>query len=384
MTTYQTYPPPRRSSAMPLVLAGAAFALATWVFVERSGVLAPAPAGDPRPVAARGELAPMEQTFIRIFEQASPSVAHITTQSLVRDGYFLTQQKGTGSGFVWDDRGTVITNYHVVAGAREVKVAIGNRVFTADVLTGSPDHDLAILRLRGNVTGLAPLPLGTSADLKVGQTVLAIGNPFGFDQTLTTGVVSALNRTVPTDRGTQLASLIQVDAAINPGNSGGPLLDSAGRLVGVTTAIYSPSGASAGIGFAVPVDTVNEVVPRLIAGRRLTPVLGIRNPTPYRSAPVEVGGQYRRGALFTEVAPGLGAATAGLQPTEIDEGQQVVRRWGDLIVGIGDTAVRSFDEIGTALRNRAPGQSVSVTLVRGLPDRPRVETVTVELKGGDG
>jgi S1-C subfamily serine protease len=298
------------------------------------------------------------------------------------------EQEGTGSGFVWDDRGTVVTNFHVVQGASEVKVAFADRVFTADVLTGSADHDLAVLRLRGDISGLRPLALGTSADLKVGQTVLAIGNPYGFDTSLSTGVVSALNRNIRTEsngsrEGHVLSSLIQVDAAINPGNSGGPLLDSAGRLIGITTAIYSPSGTSAGIGFAVPVDTVNDVVPRLIAGRKLVPVLGIRlDPHLQNYFAVRVNGMDRYGAFFTETVPDFGAAAAGLQPFEVDESRRI-RKYGDVILAIGDTQVRTYEEIGTALRGRVPGQKVKVTFVRGLPDHAQVQTVDVELKPGD-
>src|SRR5262245_973543 len=267
MTVFQDYPAPRRPSPLPMALAGAAFVMAAWMLVERGGWLRPGPSGEPRAVTSRGELAQLEQTFVDVFDRCSPSVAHITTRTLVRDsfGFATGTAEGTGSGFVWDDRGTVVTNYHVVRGARTVRVAIGDRTFSAQVLNGTRDYDLAVLRLDGDVTGLQPIGIGTSKGLKVGQLAIAIGNPFGFDQTLTTGVISALDRNIRTEESSSLTGLIQVDAAINPGNSGGPLLDSAGLLIGVTTAIYSPSGASAGLGFAVPVDTVNQVVPALLA-----------------------------------------------------------------------------------------------------------------------
>jgi S1-C subfamily serine protease len=316
-------------------------------------------------------------------------VAHITTRSLVQVSWYReAEQEGTGSGFVWDDRGTVVTNSHVVHGANQVKVAFADRGFDADVLADSPDHDLAVLRLRGDVSGLRPLDLGTSADLKVGQTVLAIGNPYGFDTSLSTGVVSALNRTIRTEsndsrEGHVLANLIQVDAAINPGNSGGPLLDSAGRLIGITSAIYSPSGASAGIGFAVPVDTVNDVVPRLIAGRRLVPVLGIKLDQRLRGVyQVRINNVDRYGAIFTEAIPGFGAAAAGLQAFEVDETVHV-RKFGDVILAIGDTPVRTYEEISNALRGRVAGQKVKLTIARGSPNNWRLQTVDVELKPGD-
>lgn len=388
MTTYSQHPgfPPRRPSPLPLALGGAALVLALFLILDRSGLFAPAPRAEPRPVAPRGELAPLEQTFVDVFARSAPSVGHITTRTLVRSYYGAQTQEGAGSGFVWDDRGTMVTNWHVVKGAQQVQVAIGERTFRGQVLAGSPEHDLAVLRLIGDTNGLQPLPLGSSRELKVGQTVIAIGNPFGFDQTMTTGIVSALGRNLRTREGNMLAGLIQVDAAINPGNSGGPLLDSAGRLIGVTTAIYSPSGASAGIGFAVPVDEVNQVIPALlgdVAARAALaaqrPVLGIGNPTDYRLANLDLPGtRYRYGAIFTELSPGFGAATAGLQPTEI-EADGTVRRWGDVIVAIDDRLVRRFDEIGDALRDKRAGQKVAVTVVRGLPDAPRIESVPVML-----
>src|SRR5262245_57946151 len=329
MTVFQDYPAPRRPSPLPMALAGAAFVMAAWMLVERGGWLRPGPSGEPRAVTSRGELAQLEQTFVDVFDRCSPSVAHITTRTLVRDsfGFATGTAEGTGSGFVWDDRGTVVTNYHVVRGARTVRVAIGDRTFSAQVLNGTRDYDLAVLRLDGDVTGLQPIGIGTSKGLKVGQLAIAIGNPFGFDQTLTTGIISALGRNIRTEESNSLTGLIQVDAAINPGNSGGPLLDSAGLLIGVTTAIYAPSGASAGLGFAVPVDTVNQVVPALLAqvsggtsganggstapvnvpdAAAGLPVLGVRNATGFSSCPVDVSG-FRSGAIFTECTAGFGA-----------------------------------------------------------------------------
>ncbi len=392
MTTYPNYPGPRRPSPLPLALAGAAFALAAWMAIERAGWLAPAVNAEPRAITLRGELAPLEQTFVDVFERCSPSVAYISTRTLVRDSYgYQATSEGTGSGFVWDDRGIIVTNCHVVDGVQTARVAVGGQTYTADVLNRTTDYDLAVLRLRGDGSKLRPITLGTSKDLRVGQIAIAIGNPFEFDHTLTTGVISALGRSIRTEESRSLTGLIQVDAAINPGNSGGPLLDSAGRLIGVTTAIYSPSGASVGIGFAVPVDTVNEIVPALLTAVRVPvaadtppvaattglPVLGIRNTAGYRYCPVDLG-NYRSGAIFTECTEGFGARLAGLQPFAIDRSGNPTT-WGDVLVAIDGQRVRTFDDIPKVLRGKQPGQEVQVELVRGLPDAPRLMTVPVTL-----
>jgi S1-C subfamily serine protease len=234
----------------------------------------------PRSVTARGELADDEKNTIEIFEQASPAVVYISTSQRVMNPWtrnVFNVPRGTGSGFVWDELGHVITNNHVIAKASEAQIRLNDgRTYMASLVGTSPDHDLAVLRIRVPINSPPAVPIGTSSDLKVGQKVFAIGNPFGLDYTLTSGVISALDRSLPSKGNSTIDHLIQTDAAINPGNSGGPLLDSAGRLVGINTAIFSPSGAYAGIGFAVPVDTVNKVVPELIAkGRYERPQLGI-------------------------------------------------------------------------------------------------------------
>jgi S1-C subfamily serine protease len=230
---------------------------------------------EPREITARGELAGDERSTIEIFEKRSPSVVYITTSQRVINRWtrnVLSVPKGTGSGFFWDDFGHIVTNHHVIEGASEAIVNLNDgRSYSAVLVGDSPAHDLAVLKINVPIDRPAPIPLGTSDDLKVGQKVLAIGNPFGLDYTLTSGIVSALDRSLETN-GVSIDHLIQTDAAINPGNSGGPLLDSAGRLIGINTAIYSPSGAYAGIGFAVPVNTVNRVVPELIArGKYIRP-----------------------------------------------------------------------------------------------------------------
>ena len=376
--------PQQRPNPLPLVLAGAALALGLFFVLDRSGLFDPAPNVTPRTVTARGALAPLEETFVEIFEQTSPSVAHINTQSLVANSWgSLRRQRGSGSGFVWDAAGIIVTNDHVVRGAREVEVTIAGRNYSARVLNSSPAHDLAVLQLRGAAEPLTPITIGSSSDLRVGQTAIAIGNPFGFDQTMTTGVVSALNRTLKGEDAKLMHGLIQVDAAINPGNSGGPLLDSAGRLIGVTTAIYSPSGANAGLGFAVPVDTVNEIVPRLLGKQSTRAVLGL---TRGEYGSYRLGAQldlpYASGAIAASVVEGYGAQRAGMRPFRIRETNQGpdIDRYGDVIVAVDGTLVRAFHEFEAVLSGRKPGDVVEVTAVRGLPDAPEVIELQVELR----
>jgi S1-C subfamily serine protease len=225
----------------------------------------------PATVVPRGDLAADEQDTIQLFNSASPAVVHITTHELKRD--FFTRDvfeipRGNGTGFVWDKQGHIVTNFHVIESADTAHITMSDQTTWSAKLVGiAPDVDLAVLKIDSRVTDLQPLPIGTSHDLQVGQKVFAIGNPFGLDQSLTMGLISALGREIKSRTRRNIKNVIQTDAAINPGNSGGPLLDSSGRLIGVNTAIVSPSGAYSGIGFAIPVDTVNRVVPDLINGR---------------------------------------------------------------------------------------------------------------------
>src|SRR5262245_3855385 len=300
----------------------------------------------PRTVAPRGPLSADELTTMRIFESGSPSVVFITTVQHVRDFWsrnVMRVPQGTGSGFIWDELGHVVTNYHVIQGAEEALITLADqRSYPAELVGASPEHDLAVLRIEVPAATPPPLPVGTSADLRVGQNVYAIGNPFGLDHTLTTGVISALNRTIDDDRGGVIENLIQTDAAINPGNSGGPLIDSAGRLIGINTMIYSPSGAYAGIGFAVPVDTVNRVVPRLIAyGRYVRPTIGISaNDGISRRL---LGESDATGVLVLEVVPDSSAARAGLRATEITANGRVTL--GDIIQAVDGKPVQTFDDL---------------------------------------
>jgi S1-C subfamily serine protease len=318
-----------------------------------------------RPVTPRGELTPEEHVTIDIFERAKRSVVHISTAERVRELWSRNEYsipRGTGSGFVWDEQGHVITNYHVISDASEAKVRLSDgREFSATLVGASQFHDLAVLRI--NVPSNRPpaLPIGTSSDLRVGQSVYAIGNPFGLDWSLTTGIVSALDRSLEGEDGNRIDHLIQTDAAINPGNSGGPLLDSAGRLIGMNTAIYSPSGASAGIGFAVPVDTVNRVVPALIAhGKYARPSLGIEADDDINALLSSRLGV--EGVFVLGVEPNGPAAAAGLRAARIERRGAVVP--GDEIVSINDKRVSSVAELEARLDDFSAGDRVRLGVLR--------------------
>ncbi|MTJ05835.1 MAG: PDZ domain-containing protein [Sediminimonas qiaohouensis] len=337
----------------------AAAAAVTFVAIE-----APWREATPRQVTPRGELAPQEETTIALFEATRDSVVSITTEKRVLDPYSrraVEVPRGTGSGFIWDEDGHVVTNNHVIerASGAHVRLADG-RVIQAELVGTAPEHDLAVLHIDAGLNAPPPLPIGESNSLSVGQSVVAIGNPFGLDWTLTTGIVSALDREIPTRDGATIEGLIQTDAAINPGNSGGPLIDSAGRLIGVNTAIFSPSGSSAGIGFAVPVDTVNRVVPQLIeTGKYRPPVLGIRHSDRINRLAAMQG---LEGVLVLGVEPGSPAAAAGLRAARQDASGRLV--FGDIIIGIGDRAVASSTDLRDALDAYAPGDSVTIRVLR--------------------
>lgn len=326
----------------------------------RPGASAPPPA-ESRPVTARGDLAADEKATIELFREASPSVVFITTLARQRTGLFRISEipQGEGSGFVWDTEGHVVTNYHVIQGASSARVTLSDgSTFTASFVGAAPDRDLAVLRIFAAGKTLRPILLGTSRDLQVGQKVFAIGNPFGLDQSLSTGIVSALGRSIESATGRQIEGVIQTDAAINPGNSGGPLLDSAGRLIGVNTAIASTSGSSAGIGFAVPVDTVNGIVPQLIShGRVIRPQLGVTLADDAVTARLGV-----EGALVLSVAPGSGAAAAGLRGTARAEDGSLVL--GDVVTRAGEKPVRSADDLIAVLEEKKPGETLPLLVLR--------------------
>jgi S1-C subfamily serine protease len=319
----------------------------------------------PRPVVPRHELQPDEKATIGLFEAAKGSVVFISTQERVLDYWtrnVMTVPRGTGSGFIWDEQGHVVTNLHVVQGGSSAVVKLSDgRDFEATFVGGSETHDIAVLKIVAAKDAPAPIPVGTSADVQVGQKVFAIGNPFGLDWTLTTGIVSALDRSLSEEDDRVIQHLIQTDAAINPGNSGGPLLDSAGRLIGMNTAIFSPSGASAGIGFAVPVDTINRVVPELIAnGRYAPPSLGIEvDDTLSRAIARRFGVQ---GAAILRVRQGSTGDRAGLQGARIERRNSVVP--GDVIVAVNGKDVDSGALLSARLDDYKPGDTVRLKVWR--------------------
>src|SRR5436305_5272650 len=265
----------------------------------------------PRAVEARGNLSDSEQSTIALFERVSPSVVQIVGKG---SGNELTEgdeaKVQSGTGFIWDKAGNIVTNNHVVENTSELAVRLSTgEAVRADIVGTAPNYDVAVIRISGAGALPAPIAVGSSSDLKVAQAAFAIGNPFGLDQSLTTGIISALKRRLPTNGGREIANVIQTDAAINPGNSGGPLLDSNGRLIGVTSAIISPSGSNAGIGFAIPVDTVNRVVPELIRnGRVPTPGIGIIAGNESIATRMGVAG-----VIVVRTVPGSPAARAGLR-----------------------------------------------------------------------
>ncbi len=327
---------------------------------------------EPRPVAPASELGSGERHTIELFRRTSPSVAFITSIARRRDFFSLNIYeipRGTGSAFVWDEAGHVVTNFHVISGSSRFQVTLADQsTWEATLVGAAPEKDLAVLRIDAPERLLSAVQVGSSSKLEVGQRVLAIGNPFGLDQTLTTGIISALGREIESQANQPIRDVIQTDAAINPGNSGGPLLDGGGRLIGVNTAIVSPSGAYAGIGFAIPVDTVNWVVPELIArGRIERPTLGVELATEQLMARWEL-----EGALIWNVYRGSGAERAGLQPTYQDRRGRVVP--GDLIVALDGREVSSRLDLILLLERYRPGDRVKVSIERG-GERRDVEVV---------
>jgi len=319
------------------------------------------PEAEPRPVIARGSLAEDEQNTIGLFEATSTSVVYITSIELRRSLFSLNVYEipqGTGSGFIWDRDGRIVTNYHVIEDASRVEVTLADHSTWKGTVVGvSPDKDLAVLQISAPADRLNPIMIGESENLRVGQKVFAIGNPFGLDQTMTTGIVSALGREIDSVSGRKIQGVIQTDAAINPGNSGGPLLDSAGRLIGINTAIYSPSGASAGIGFAVPVNIVNRVVPEIIKyGRAVKPGLGVT------IANNQIARRFGiKGVLLINIQPESAAEKAGLRGTK-RIGNGIVL--GDIIESVNNVTVSSFDDLMNEFDRYRVGDEVVLGIIR--------------------
>jgi S1-C subfamily serine protease len=331
---------------------------------------------DPRPAAATLEeataaLTADERRTVQVFRRASASVVHVANLALRQDFFsfdVLKIQQGTGSGFVWDAHGHVVTNFHVIDGGDSFKVRLADQSeYSATVVGHAANKDLAVLKVAAPAGKLVPLPLGVSHRLLVGQTVLAVGNPFGLDHSLTVGVVSAVGRELRSPGGRKIHDVIQTDAAINPGNSGGPLLDSSGRLIGVNSAIYSPSGASAGIGFAIPVDVVKRLVPQLIARRRpIVPGIGIV------ALPDSMAQRNRlEGVVVQEVLPGSPAAKSGLEGLRRGRGGEVFL--GDQIVAVNGKRVETFDDLLYVFEQQGVGAIVELSVLR------RGETRTLKM-----
>lgn len=305
-----------------------------------------------------------EANTTEVFQLASPAVVFVTSSELRRQRFtrnVMEIPRGAGSGFIWDaDSGLVVTNYHVVAGADRLTITLEDeQAFQAEVVGLAPERDLAVLRIMDPPDNLTELPVGDSSELSVGRKVMAIGNPFGLDTTLTVGVVSALDREIQSPSNRTIRGVIQTDAAINPGNSGGPLLNSLGQLIGVNTAIYSPSGGSAGIGFAIPVNMLKEVIPQLIAyGKILRPILGVELASDQWTRRYGI-----EGVAIVRVLRGLPAAESGLVGATRDYRGNIAL--GDVITAIEDDPIRTQDDYATALEKYQVGDQISITTRRG-------------------
>lgn len=350
-----------RGRALPaLLFATALTSLLAW----RIAAASTEPAAEPTPIPQRDfeSLDADEKSTIALFKRASPAVVHITNLAVYRQRFSLSAtevSQGTGTGFLWDQEGHVVTNFHVINNGNRFRVTLSDRSeWDAEVVGGSPNHDLAVLRIDAPSARLTPLALGTSSGLAVGQKVFAIGNPFGLDQTLTTGIISGLGREIRSISDRKISDVIQTDAAINPGNSGGPLLDSAGRLIGINTAIVSPSGAYAGIGFAVPVDNVRRVVPQLISkGQVSRPGLGISVASNYLARSLGL-----RGVVVSEVVAGGAAKAAGMRSAvRYEDGSMEL----DVIVSLDGKAVERVEDLYDFLDRRRVGDVVRVGIRRG-------------------
>ncbi len=333
----------------------------------------PDPAPGPRPrVSDARALLESERNTIEVFQRADPSVVFVTNNALRRDFFSMNVTEvpqGAGSGFLWDEHGHVVTNYHVLEGGQTFSITLPTGVTReARVVGAEPRKDLAVLHFETDGLEIQPLPIGRSAGLVVGQKVLAIGNPFGLDRTLTTGIISAVGREFPTSGGFVIEDVIQTDASINPGNSGGPLLDSSGSVIGVNTAIYSPSGASAGISFAIPIDTVRRIVPQLIRYgqvRRVGLGLTVLPDHIVRSWGIA-------GVGIRDVPPGSEAARAGIRPIHLDRRGRVLSV--DILTAVDGEVIDGFAALANALDGREPGEEVVLSVLRGD------ETIPVEMR----
>lgn len=346
-----------------LVIAAAACGLA---LARQAGDPGRASGASPREITPRSPLGADELAAVELFERVCVSVAYVDTRRVVQSRGFMFEPRrqvlsGTGSAFIWDEQGHIVTNFHVIQDANEAQVVLyDGSTWPAELIGVAPDEDLALLKIGAPREVLRPVAVGSSDDLRVGQRVYAIGSPFGLDYTFTTGLLSAIGRTIESPSGRLITGVLQTDAAINPGNSGGPLLDSDGRLIGITTAIQSPSGANAGIGFAVPVDTINQIVPELIVyGRKFTPTMGIIRVDPALAARFGL----RAGVMIQEVIPGGPAERAGIRGIQRREDGYILA--GDIIEAVDRQPVTNYNALREALERAKVGQEVIVTLRRG-------------------
>jgi S1-C subfamily serine protease len=328
----------------------------------------PPPAALPAAQSEAG-LDPAEAENVRIYKQAAPAVANIVTRAVQYDFFFNpVPVEGAGSGFLIDTAGHILTNYHVVEGAQTIEVTLGDQSrYTAKYIGADTRNDIALIRIDPRGRKLTPLPLGDSRNLLVGQRVLAIGNPFGFQSTLTTGVVSSLGRTVQTSETTFIDEAIQTDAAINRGNSGGPLLNSRGEVIGINSAIYAPAGTTAGIGFAIPVNTARRVANDLITqGRVRRATLGIAGRPIWPGLAEALNLRVEEGFLIERVTPGGPAAQAGVRggSRAVLAGLQELRVGGDVLVAIDGKPIASQMDLNLLLNRAQPGDTVTLTIVR--------------------
>jgi S1-C subfamily serine protease len=361
------------------ILAGTFFLLPYLLEAEWGKPLGPNYSGPevlPRAMTpSREGLSADEKKTIDVFNQASQSVVFIENTAIHRDPWsfnLFEVPQGNGSGFIWNTSGHIITNFHVIYGANEIRVILADQTqFPAKVVGVDPDHDIAVLQIRAPSEKMVPLRLGASKGLQVGQKVLAIGNPFGLDHTLTTGIVSALGRTIKSMTGRTIREVIQTDAAINPGNSGGPLLDSFGRLIGINTQIISPSGVFSGIGFAVPVDIVNRIVPQLIQyGKVIRPSLGIR------FLPEQIARSWGiKGLVIGRLTPGGPADQAGLRGTHVRPGGNI--HVGDILLTIDGKPVQTTNDLLDVLDRHQAGDEVKVEYARG--GQRRQTTISLQI-----
>jgi 2-alkenal reductase len=335
--------------------------LATFWVVEPYAINSWYAADTPRAVTPRGSLSAAEQSTIKAYSEASPSVVHVYATGQPQFLAGGQQVLQTGSGVVWDNAGDIVTNNHVIRGQTEFGVRLtSGQMIKANLVGTAPNYDLAVLRLDRPRVVLHPIMLGRSDNLQVGQTVFAIGNPYGLNQTLTNGIISALHVRLPESPTVEIPDAIQTDAPINPGNSGGPLIDSAGRMIGLNTAILSESGASAGIGFAIPVDTVNRIVADIIrTGHAPIPGIGITTANPAVAAQIGV-----QGVIVVRVFPGWSAAKAGLVGVDPQTGEV-----GDIITAVNNKPVNTDAELSGALEQAGIGHTVTLTVERNGQSR---------------